>query len=633
MTIIDKTVPKAAKFVYKPVDVRMMTAVERERHYDTEWGKCLVGTNSDGTKIGYTDDGLTPLQYFFYTMMPIKLQGGKIGRPLWRNDDEELLFLPIKQCMDSISDPNGEVWDFMDLKRRRYGHTELLCKGIPMYYAFTHQGTNTMVTSADLGRISDIFKNKIFVGLDNMDMHNPFFPKDSKGWLNYKGASNKSGAYATIMFPKVDEHDEDKESTIYGVETVLKPDNVEGLTLIYGSLDEIGLHKHPTKVKASTDAALKIGIMRRGWMSMGGTCGEMTPENSKALANMVKDSIHSRTLVSFILGYHAVDDFTVNGWTDHKKAIEWIESDRERKYKLTDKTEYYKAIKDYPLNPDEIFDTSQGCALPEYLQERWKHQYAITVKREAGKFGTLHRDLDNGYVKFTETKDGKFFFHRPPIEGNKHALGCDPIPHNQAEDNGSEAATAAKDLVVQDYIGYYAERAEDANIVFENNILLQDYVNFNHQLTKNDRFGKIMIEKNQGGSLLQKFVETGMENRLAKKPKVFKWVNVKYGESDLRYGWQKAANAPYAYGFTEDYFNKHMEDIHIMRALEEMKWWKKQNHDLLDAMVSCEVYCRAISTDIEKEDESTTKIQVMCRIDPKTGRKIYYDVNVKTKYL
>jgi hypothetical protein len=97
------------------------------------------------------------------------------------------------------------------------------------------------------------------------------------------------------------------------------------------------------------------------------------------------------------------------------------------------------------------------------------------------------------------------------------------------------------------------------------------------------------------------------------------------------YGWQKAANAPYAYGYAEEYFRLHMEDIHIMRFLEEMKVWKKQNHDCLDALVSCEVYHKDIESKLKEETDKEQKVQVVSKIV--NGKKVYVEVTLKEKYL
>lgn len=586
MEIIDGTKPRAAKTVAQPLpDFRKMSILEKDKWANQELEKYILGTTADGTKVLSQSDyreGLTGFQYFVLNSgIKFVSPKGKLGMPLWRHDDEELIFHPLEYCDKLIARGKGEYSDFAIVKRRRFGLSTLFMGAYPLYNLVVNPGSVYGVTSADWRRIREGFNNKLKPMWDNWN--SPLKPIALSKTDSI--SIGQAAANLRVTYP-VGDDGEVRMGYVEGIETAKNHKNMEGYTMLKAFLDEIALHPNPSGVRNSTNAALSDDLFREGYMIMGGTVGDMTPEGAKELRNLIipsrqvvdgkeTDTADEHLIFSLVFGYHSVKQFTVNGWTDHEGAKEWILKERETLRKSGKLDALAKFMTDYPLTVEEMFDVSGHCSLPVQLKSPWKQRHSIiTAKQPVGAFGFLDRKED--HIKFIPSNEGNIWLLEQPITGHEYHFGTDPIPFNEANEDGSENAIIVRDKTDNWRIkGYYCERSADPDLIADNCINLQDYF-FS---------GLNMIEKNQGGVLIHKYRDRNRLDLLAKKPKKL-GENQKFGDVRDSYGWQKANNAEFAYSLMVSEWNKHIHDIECMRYLEEMRGWLKTNHDLLDADVS-----------------------------------------------
>lgn len=608
MEILNKTKPKKPKFVRTP---HPTFSYNERKQRDIYWGQEVERWHT-----GY--NGLTGLHYFHLQNMPLKDPLGVPIFGIWREDDEECVFKPIQKCIEDNS-------DFAFFKRREAAWSST-CGSLALYYAFTRPGSTVLYTSADDPRITEFYTSKLLFAYERlegfsgipMQLLNITYPPDNRP------KNNKSNHILTLK----------NGSIVLGLSTNPDPTTVEAYRISCGIIDEIGLHPHTNKVKSSMNASRMSSLSRIGPIFMGGSCGDMTSDAAKTLPKMVKDSVNQRLVVSFYLGYHGVRDMDMpeetkngeiiykptkimeNGYSNHELAKQCIIKTREILSLATDQEEYWKYYKHFPLYESEIFEAIDESTLPEDIKKRLSAQEQLILRNEGvEKFGYLTDN--NGPIEFIEKKSASLCIVKPPIPNRKYIAGIDPIPFaDNDKDKGSDMVIAIKDIDMDEYVAYMAERTDDPNILVDKCIMLQTYYNN----------AQAMIEMEQGGVVFQKYVEKECKHLLSNSPDS---LGIKYVKTEQHIGYRASKLGDKANGFFLSYLkNGGIEKIYMIRAIREAKQYGTgKNLDLKDAMRGCELLQANIIAKTKKEEsrKKNEKIQILT---VENGKYVYKELQV-----
>ena len=189
--------------------------------------------------------------------------------------------------------------------------------------------------------------------------------------------------------------------------------------------------------------------------------------------------------------------------------------------------------------------------------------------------------MPDGHIKANPNpKKGKFTILSHPEPKIEYISGTDPIPFSSDELVGShlsEYCIVIKDRTHQTYVAYYAERSLNADAVIDSCILLQDYY----------FAAKTNLEMNHGGVAREKYKEKNRLNLLAPRATVLGAYSVKKSS----YGWFKdARSTETANELFIKYLYKYTNTIWFRRMITELEVFLSENTDLLDAVLSCEMY-------------------------------------------
>ena len=608
-TIIDNTKPKTAKFVYKAPPA-FLTSYDKEKYWRTE-----VDRWSNGYK------GLTGFQYFYLTQWWFQDNSAKGNRraikPVWRQDDEDLIFNPIDKCFE-------DFWDFMLFKRRECGWSSIL-SALFFWRGLTQIGSVMGYTSADMDRIMGFMTKKIKYGLERVE-----FPQDTLP-LRYHLTASKN----TNELKMWDDNNPKDISILSAYETVVNPKAFEGDRLSLIGLDEIAIHGKIDKVMGSADASRMAGLVRSGLIFSGGTAGTITADARKILLSKFKNSKELQIYCSFYLGYHGtfegldkdgkIVQLTVNGYTDHAKARECIEIRREFLYKTGDMTAYNEYCGAYPLDKDEIFSTIDESKLPEDIKINLQEQNKIILMNERSKAtetGNKNAEMfttgtfvskSNGY-EFVPMKGGRWHILWHPNKNNKYIAGTDPIQFNSSSKDGSDFVTSVKNMDLERYDAFYVGRLDDPETV-ENELSagLRYYNNATN-----------MIEIEMGGTIVNMHKKNGNIDLVADSPHL---LGVKFTHLPYNKGFKKKAFGETGAGYVLSYFRKHWDKIWYKRIIDEaFKWGTGANLDIIDAMSATEIHHNNYNEKNKKYKENPNEVITFYAIE--NGQKVLKTIKV-----
>lgn len=609
ITLLDNTKPKKPKFVYTPPPT-FLTLSEKEKHYRTEVERWRTGYN-----------GLTGFQYFYLTQWIFQdnSQGGgfKAIRPTWRQDDEDLIFQPIEKCFQ-------DYWDLFLFKRRECGWSSIL-SALFVWKGLTEIGTLMGYTSADVDRIMNFMQKKLKYGLERIDLPEDVLP------LRWHMPASKN----TNQLKLWDENNVKDVSIMSAYETVVNPKAFEGDRYSLVGLDEIAIHGKIDQVMGSVDASRMAGQVRAGLIFAGGTAGTINVESRKILLSKFQNSKELMIYCSFYLGYHGVFEainekgekevLTKNGYTNHKRAKELIEYQRELKYKTGDMTAYNEYCGAYPLDKDEIFSSIDESKLPEDIKINLQQQNKIILMNERDRetqYGRKNSSLytqgsfveRGGRVEFVDSVSGRWYVGFHPNAGHRYIAGTDPIPFNSSSKDGSDYVTAIKNIDLNRYEAFYVARLDDPEVVERETTLGQRY--YNNCLN--------MMEMDRGDSMRITMKKNGNLEMLADSPYA---IGVKFTNIPDRKGYKAKAFMDVGGGYVLNYLRNHWDKIFFRRIIDEaFRWGTGANLDVLDAVKSTEIYHRNMIEKETKNQKTTNKTITFFAVE--NGKKVLKTIQV-----
>lgn len=599
--------PQSSKFVYdKWAAKHALNPNATRKEKELWWGKETNEHWIDGRF------GLTGAQYFFLTQATIKEATGRRMRPVWR-DLDDLIY-------GAYDNARKTFWDLMVTKRREAGLSLTFGGVIPVWIALTNPGSTSLLTSADKTRLEEMYKDKtrvIFDGLDEF-IRPAIISTRQSGYLHMGILDNKTGAISGL------------DSKIITRDTVDSPFSLEAFRAMHIFLDEFFLHPKADVVHRSAQASTKSGFTKVAPIVMGGSAGESSVIGQKKGAELWKNAETIKMLTVFLPGWMGImsapelDDkgretgrilnFCPNGHSDEKLATEWIHKTRENLDKLDDKSHLESFIKQYPLDIQEVFAANAKGAMPADVMSKLQHQERIILGNPPPiEKCELVRDMHEERVDVVPINKGKIIILERYNPLHKYIAGMDPIPFVSSKLNdGSDNCIVIKNIDTNRYVAFYKERALDPDIIMRNNILLQDY--YGH--------AKVMIEVNRGGVIVDSYKNHNRLDLLAPRPTL---LGKTFISGERSYGWYKNDHTgERANAYIIDYFRKFYEGVYFIEIIEEAKNYLADNTDIVDAMVSCEIYHRQIIEKSKRETNTaefvTKKIPMIELIDGKSVR-------------
>ena len=581
MIIIDKSKPKPAKFVRhehpNPFGSELPNSFksnyEQDKYWETERTRWHEGYWIGGEQL------LTPEHYFYLQEWKIYSQNeGRVIYPRWR-DCDDLVFNLVSKCFKGSKD--GLV-----AKRRRFGWSSILMS-LAAHKCLTISGTTVPITSADATRVKLLMTKQFQTGYKGLNS----YYKPEKSVKNLTRGIFEFGAeeVETVVRngKKVNlEAENGLGSSILCKPTQDDPTVFEGLTCHFGILDEIMLHPKAQQVKSSMRDCFSEGLQKNGTLLMGGSSGDEN-ENMEAM-NLVAEMWYNSSVTDlqtlFLPGWMGDPMFSTNGWSDEKKGTEFIEKERERRNKSTDKTEYFSFIHSFPLTIEDVFNVTKSSLFPvEVVAKINQQKIYISSSPPPVQHGNLI-EYDN-QIKFVPNPKGNVHILEHPTHlteyKNNYYGGIDPIPfstgeqRNRNSDDRSEHALIILKRMAETPVAYYKERDVDSAKVVDTSILLQRY------------YGncQALLELTQGGVVDTKYRENGWYNLLADAP----------AQSSTK--WQKSQNKKGVRGSgidgreslikLVDWVNRNVENVHFIELLNDFLIMGEQNSDLGDAFKWC----------------------------------------------
>lgn len=577
------TKQKSSKFVYEDWAAKYLINPNATRKEKDIWWN----TEMEFWRTGRF--GLTGAQYFFLSQATIKEATGLRIKPIWR-DLDDLIY-------QSYDEARNTYWDLMVTKRREAGLSLTFGGVIPVWISLTNPGSTSLLTSADKTRLEEMFKDKtrvIYDGLDDYIRPSVISTRQS-GYLHMGQLDQKTGAISGL------------DSKIITRDTVDSPQSLEAFRAMHIFLDEFFLHPKADVVYRSAQASTKKGFMKVAPIVMGGSAGESSVIGQKKGAELWRNAETIKMLTVFLPGWMGITaapeldskgketgkiiNFCPNGWSDEKIATDWILRTRDNLNKLEDKSFLDSFIKQYPLDIQEVFSANAKGALPADVMAKLNEQERIILGSPPPiEKCNLSRDV-NEKLQVSPVQNGKILILERFNPLHKYICGMDPIPFVSSKLNdGSDNCIVVKNIDTNRYVAIYKERALDPDIIMHNNILLQDYYGK----------AKVMIEVNRGGVILDHYKQRNRLDLLAPRPSLLGKVFI---SGERSFGWYKNDHTgERANSYIIDYLRKYWDSVYFMEIIEEAKLYLVDNTDIVDAMVSAEIYHRQI---IEKGKRDT----------------------------
>jgi hypothetical protein len=534
--------------------------------------------------------GLTGTHYFALTQGTIKDARGFKKRPIWR-DIDELIYEGYKNARETNH-------DLFVSKRREVGLSLIFGGIVPVWVALTYPGSTSLITSADKTRLETLFKEKTRVVFDNLDpwVRPGVVSTRQAGYLHMGQRNNITGEITGI------------DSQIITKETVDTPTALEAFRAMHCFLDEAFLHPKADQVYKSAQASVKSGFLKVAPIVIGGSAGESTSIGQKLANNLWNNADNLNLLTIFLPGYQGIMEapeldengketgkvlnFCPNGWSDEVAAKEWLMKTRDKLDKIDDKSFLNSFVKQYPLEIHEVFSSTAEGALPKHIIDKLNAQERIILATQPPiEKVILYKDLDGTIQKRGDNRSSMQLLE-PPNPTHTYIAGIDPIPFiSKNMGDGSNQAIIIKDLDLNRYVAHYTERDSDPDQIVSNMILLQEY--YNNAVA--------MIEVNRGGVVLDKYKQFNKINLLAKKP-IF--LGKGFTKADGSYGYYKNdTTSERGNTYLIEYLSANSTDVWFMEIIEEAKGYLKENTDILDALIACELLHKNI---VEKHKKTET---------------------------
>jgi hypothetical protein len=555
---------------------------------ETEWRRVQRKRWEEG-HTGKSGVRLTGIHYFYLTQIWIKDGTGRMIRPIWR-DVDSMIFEAYEECLRL-----GK--DLAIFKRREVGLSSIFGAAIPIWTTIMFPGSTSLMTSADKARVVDMYDEKFMCSLNALDEW--IRPKQKK-------SDNKEGV---AVFEVKDEmlrasKDMSKMRCRQTSQDRKDSTNLEGSRAKYAFIDELFLHPYAEDVRGSVESCLMSGFDKIGICVFGGSAGHISRAGIRQAEQTWADRENGSVTCIFIPGTLGIlaapvldDDgkptgekisFCVNGHSDTKAAKRWIMQKRAQLAQLKNKTHLASFIKRYPISIEEVFGASELGALPPEIKEmvvernRELMNNPVTVKRKK----VVPLSMEN--YRMEDDRDGAWVVYEDPIPGEKYIMGSDPIPMididkidviSPDDTSLSLFGCCIKRLSTNTYVAVYQRRNLNPDTVFTDV--------FGAQMIYNGC--KNMLERNRSDMLIDRYRAHGKWDYLADQPTF--WTKKAY-KVQAKKGWYKGTdNTEIAYGKFFDYLRDNMDRIMFKEEIiDKLPVFILENTDVLDAMVSCELY-------------------------------------------
>ena len=405
LTIIDNIEPPSPRWVYEPVPT-FRTTLEEDRYWDEQYRRWSEGHL-----------GLTGPHYFYLQECHLKDIYGDIFRPKWR-DVDDFIFGVVDECRANLE-------GLLLYKRREVGATSVFAGGLPFWYMRMYPGATINMTSKDQEGLHKMFGDKVMTTYDRINeiLMNPV--PDKKNFT-------KQSLYLRIALKKLEADGKIglRYSDLNLKETSERPDspnNFSGSRAIYTYVDEAPLHKRIKLLLKSIEATMKKGTERKGFFAMAGTVEEsLQGAELASFHQLIKDSKFFNIRSVLVPAWMGLDQFMVNGHSDEKKGMEWIESEHERLAKAEDQS-FLRAFKrNYPRNEEDIFDLGQGGMFEDDVADILNEVYRKLM--EGPEKDIAYKMVPVGEeVVATPNATGSFFIYEMPKPGVQYFSCIDGV--------------------------------------------------------------------------------------------------------------------------------------------------------------------------------------------------------------
>lgn len=534
--------------------------------------------------------GITGIHYFYMQECLIKSgTGGDYIHPRWR-DVDSLIFGEIDKCLK-------ENKGLLMYKRREIGASVIFGGCLPHYFMRLYPGCTCLMTSKEQAGIFKLFDDKTSVSLDNMD-------QDIRPLVLNRNQT-KSSVYLKLQIKTRDSEGEVniRNSDLFCRETSETSKSVNafsGTRAKYAYVDEAPLHKRLSGLLQSIDACLKEGTKQTGFLAMAGTVeASLSNEDVYNLNKLFKDAKFLNINTLFIPAWMGLEEFSVNGWSDEKKGVEWVNKEIERLDQLEDKS-YVNAFKrNYPLSEDDIFNFHESGRWEKDVEDKIILQHKTVTAANIPITQCNLVDISN-QVETNVTNKGNTFILENPKQGIEYYLCVDGVAtglESGAARGSNVAGTIVKmfDPSGDSYspVCIYTERPTTVE---------QSYINLSAQARYYNRYGGfkgIMAEANAGTSDhfatflkrngLEKFILARQD--LSGKGYSNLKKSFQYVDKNARDWQMRQANI---------FLRKHICSIKMLLLLKDMMKPSSDNADVLDSWL---MFFIAVGADFDKPIE------------------------------
>jgi hypothetical protein len=383
-------------------------------------------------------------------------------------------------------------------------------------------------------------------------------------------------------------------------------------------------------VVASTQASLQDGFRKINPVVLGGSCGVASTEGASKMQEYWLDAENNMVRTIFIPGTLCIVDapeldedgrptgkmlnFCPNGRSNEKAAFDWIMTMRGRFEKAKNKKKLLQFIKAYPLTIEEVFDVNtQGVFTEDVMEMIQTASMRITKENYPVNRFDLIEDTRGGISARVNNSTGDFYILDHPTKDVAYGAGNDPIPFGQTDDityRRSENAIVIGSLLEMKMHAYYSERTHDADLAASKMLLLLKYYNN----------ACVLIERNRGGTLIDKIKNYGYANLLAPQPK---FLGSSGYDKRIKHGWYKDAHSSIlANAELVTYITKYSDRIYFKRLIDEIKVFIIENTDVADAWVSFLLYARDYYERLARKANMNTVARETIVVTIKNGERI-----------
>ena len=549
--------------------------------------------------------GLLGIHYLYLTQFQIKNALGKFIRPVWR-DGDEMVLEDFMWCLK-----NGK--DFYVFKRREFGLSSIFGGLVPFWLILMNPGGVFLMTSADLGRVSDLISEKFMAQHGQME---DWVAPLKKTYDRHKGATlaevDKDGVETgNVAEIKCRQTSQDKKDAT----------NLEGARAIGGFLDELFLHPFPEEVRGSVKSCLMAGMKRVGILVAGGSANAISRLGLKQAREIWESQKTNAVKCLFLKGSICIseadivnehgeiigtENFCINGWSDHARAEAYIRWQREMYDLSPSKKDLNAFIKTYPLDIDEVFQSDEVGVIPKDVADLIPDQ-ELELKNNPRNLRRISiTDNGMGSISFVNDPKGFWLISEPPVKGMTYEMGTDCIPMlmdkkemtlDPDATEHSKHCSFIKCVETNSYVAMLLLRTSDEKLIYEQTML--------GQLLYNGCLN--MFERNRGDVLYLEYKNAGTLAMLAFQPV---WIGSKgYKKNTMRGVYKDGNNTEKIYNAGFSYFRENMQNVDFPIILEQLRSFGLENADVIDAIFMCEVLSRGRAVSDGKRAMAVMKIK------------------------